>query len=142
MLVVDLDRFKGINDNFGHATGDRALQEIGKALSAALGSSPIVGRWGGDEFAAIVEHVNSGRLRGFAERCRVAVQDTSVLSPDGTPVALSVSIGGTLALLDDSIESLFKRADMLMYECKAAGRGRVGMDESTTDRGRTKRRAV
>jgi diguanylate cyclase (GGDEF)-like protein/PAS domain S-box-containing protein len=128
VLVIDLDRFKAINDGFGHATGDRVLQEVAKTLTGALRPSDIVGRWGGDEFCAVVRHVNSETLRELAERCCVLVAQTSFPSSDGSPVSLSVSIGGTLALPSDTVEALIKRADELMYRSKTSGRGRASTE--------------
>lgn len=132
VLVIDLDRFKAINDDFGHATGDRALREVGKVLSIALRGIDIVGRWGGDEFTAIVPHVNNENLRALAERCCVMVEQISVPTSDDIPVFISVSVGGTLALPNDTVEGLIKRADRLMYECKASGRGRASTDKALT----------
>lgn len=131
VLVIDLDRFKAVNDDFGHATGDRVLQAVGKTLSGALRGVDIVGRWGGDEFVAVVHHVNSEILGELAERCCAVVAQTAVASSDGAPVSMSVSIGGTLALPDDTPERLFQRADGLMYQCKTSGRGRASLDKSS-----------
>jgi len=125
VLVIDLDRFKAINDGFGHATGDRALKEAAKTLSGALRSTDIVGRWGGDEFVAVLPHVDSQILRELAERCRVLVAQTSFASTDGSSVSMSVSVGGTLPYPKDTAEGLIKRADELMYQSKTNGRGRV-----------------
>ena len=69
VLIIDLDRFKAINDTFGHATGDLALQQVARSLVSALRAIDIVGRWGGDEFIALVRHVNTENLRQLAERC-------------------------------------------------------------------------
>jgi diguanylate cyclase (GGDEF)-like protein len=129
-LPIDLDRFKAINDDFGHATGDRALREVGATLLAALRSVDIVGRWGGDEFVAVVLHANSDVLNRLAERCCALVAQTSVPSCDGIRVPMSVSVGGTVALPDDTATGLFKRADELMYLCKTSGRGRASIDQS------------
>jgi len=125
VLVIDLDRFKAINDRFGHATGDRALREAAKTLLAALRNTDIVGRWGGDELIAVVRHVNSEILKSLAERCCILVAKTSFPNGDGSPVSMSVSVGGTLALPDDTAEGLIKRADELMYQSKTSGRGRA-----------------
>jgi len=125
VLVIDLDRFKAINDGFGHATGDRALREVAKTLSGALRSTDIVGRWGGDEFIAVLPHVDGETLRDLAERCCVLVAQTSFASTDGSPVSMSVSVGGTFPYPDDTAEGLVKRADELMYQSKTSGRGRV-----------------
>jgi diguanylate cyclase (GGDEF)-like protein/PAS domain S-box-containing protein len=125
VLVIDLDRFKAINDGFGHATGDRALQEVAKTLTGALRATDIVGRWGGDEFIAVVRHVNSETLKGLAERCCVLVAQTTIPRSERSAVSMSVSIGGTLALPDDTVEGLIKRADELMYRSKTSGRARA-----------------
>jgi two-component system cell cycle response regulator len=80
---------------------------------------------GGDEFVAILPHVDSQSLRDLAERCCVLVAQTSFASIDGSPVSMSVSVGGTLPYPDDTAEELIKRADELMYQSKTNGRGRV-----------------
>ena len=122
VLLIDLNQFKAINDGFGHNSGDRALQEVAKPLSAILRPTDIVGRWGGDEFVAIVRHVNDELLSQVAARCRSLVAETSFTSSDGRRVTMSISIGGTLALLNDTAEGLIKRADDLMYQNKMSGR--------------------
>ena len=128
VLLIDLDRFKAINDELGHINGDRALREVGKILSGELRSMDIVGRWGGDEFIAIIHHVDHKILRELADRCCAMVARTMIPNSAGAPVPLSVSIGGTLALPDDVSEKLIERADRLMYECKTSGRGRASID--------------
>jgi diguanylate cyclase (GGDEF)-like protein/PAS domain S-box-containing protein len=118
VLMIDLDRFKAINDSFGHATGDHALLEVAKTLTGTLRPADIVGRWGGDEFIAVAHHVNNEILTHLKVRCAAMVGQTSFPSWAGSLVSLSVSIGGTLALPDDTAESLIKRADELMYQNK------------------------
>jgi diguanylate cyclase (GGDEF)-like protein len=131
VLLIDLDQFKTINDEFGHINGDRALREVGKILSGELRSMDIVGRWGGDEFIAVFHHVDGKILRELAERCCVMVARTAIPNGARTPVSLSVSIGGTLALLEDTADELIERADKLMYQCKTSGRGRALIDYSS-----------
>ena len=121
VLVIDLDRFKAINDSFGHAIGDHALLEVAKTLKGTLRPTDIVGRWGGDEFIAVAHHVNNEILMHLAERCCSMVAQISIPTGDGPPVSASVSIGGTLALPDDTAETLIRRADQLMYRNKTNG---------------------
>ncbi len=121
VLVIDLNRFKDINDNFGHDLGDRALLEVAKTLKGTLRPTDIVGRWGGDEFIAVAHHVSDEVLSQLAVRCCAMVAQTSFPSSDGSPVSVSVSIGGTLALPGDTAEKLIKRADDLMYQNKTNG---------------------
>ncbi|MGA7970043.1 MAG: sensor domain-containing diguanylate cyclase [Terriglobales bacterium] len=127
VLVIDLDWFKAINDGFGHALGDQALQEAGKTLIGALRTTDIVGRWGGDEFLAVVRHVDVDIVKRLAERCCALMARTGMTNGDGTQVALSVSVGGAVSVPEDSADSLIKRADELMYRSKAAGRGRAAV---------------
>ena len=118
VLLIDIDRFKSINDRFGHATGDRALREVAMTLVGTLRPTDIVGRWGGDEFIAVVHHMNSENLGYLAARCCAMVTATSLLSIDGEPVCMSVSIGETLVCSFDTADTLVKRADEFMYQNK------------------------
>jgi diguanylate cyclase (GGDEF)-like protein/PAS domain S-box-containing protein len=121
VLVIDVDRLKAINDGFGHATGDHALLEVAKTLQGTLRPTDIVGRWGGDEFIAIVHHVSNDILTQLAERCCTMVAQIAIPTSDGAPVSASVSIGGTLAMPDDTAETIIQRADQLMYRNKTNG---------------------
>jgi diguanylate cyclase (GGDEF)-like protein/PAS domain S-box-containing protein len=125
VLLIDLDRFKNINDRFGHANGDRALQEVAKTLVGTLRTTDIVGRWGGDEFLAVVRHVNHDNLTMLAERCCTLVAETSLPVGEGEVVSLSVSIGGALVTPEDGPESIVHQADDAMYRGKVSGRGRA-----------------
>jgi diguanylate cyclase (GGDEF)-like protein/PAS domain S-box-containing protein len=125
VLLIDLDGFKAINDSCGHDCGDRALQEVAKTLTGSLRPTDIVGRWGGDEFVAIVGNANRETLKVLAERCVMLVAETSVPNKDGKPLALSISVGAALVRLGETVEELVKRADLLMYESKKNGRNRA-----------------
>jgi diguanylate cyclase (GGDEF)-like protein/PAS domain S-box-containing protein len=127
VLVIDLDLFKSINDKSGHAIGDQALQEAAKTLTGALRTSDIVGRWGGDEFLAVVRHVDSDILKRLAERCCALVAQTSLVG-GSERLSLSVSVGGAITIHEDSADTLIKRADELMYRSKAAGRGQATVE--------------
>jgi diguanylate cyclase (GGDEF)-like protein/PAS domain S-box-containing protein len=118
ILSVDLNGFKAINDQFGHACGDRAIQESGKALVGTLRPSDTVGRWGGDEFLAIVRNVNEDGLKVMAARCLALFAGTSVPSDDGKAIPISISLGAALVRDGESAKELVERADRLMYECK------------------------
>jgi diguanylate cyclase (GGDEF)-like protein/PAS domain S-box-containing protein len=129
VLVIDIDWFKAINDRFGHATGDQALQKAAKTLVGALRTTDIFGRWGGDEFLAVVRHVDVEIIKQLAERCCALVAQTSVASGNNG-ATLSISVGGAVARKDDTADTLIKRADELMYQSKAAGRGQAAVDGS------------
>ena len=125
VLVFDLDKFKTLNDSFGHACGDRALQEVAKTVVSSLRPADIVGRWGGDEFLAIVRNVNHEILATLAERCVTMVAQVSVPNDDGRAVSVSISVGAALASPGETAEELISKADKLMYQSKIAGRGRA-----------------
>ncbi len=128
VLLIDLDRFKEINDSFGHSYGDLALQEVAQTLSGSLRPTDTVGRWGGDEFLAILRNVDSINLKTLAERCVALVRETSIASGDGRSIHLSVSVGAALSHQGQSAEGLLEQADELMYRSKASGRSRASTD--------------
>jgi diguanylate cyclase (GGDEF)-like protein len=128
VLVIDLDRFKNINDSFGHSCGDLALQEVAKTLTGALRPEDTVGRWGGDEFLAIVRNVDVENLRKLAERCVALVRQTTISSNDERLISLSISVGAALVHPGETGEQLFLRADELMYRGKTSGRGRATVE--------------
>ncbi len=121
VLVCDLNGFKTINDRFGHPSGDRALKEVAKTLSAALRSADIVGRWGGDEFLAIAYNVTFEVLGELAERCLALVENASYRNGDDALEGLSISIGCAMVKPGDDIDSLVARADRRMYAKKKDG---------------------
>jgi diguanylate cyclase (GGDEF)-like protein len=128
VLVIDLDRFKEINDSFGHSSGDDSLQEVAHTLRGVLRPTDTVGRWGGDEFLAIVRNIDGMSLRMLAERCVALVRETSIKSGDGRPIHLSISVGAALSRLGEKAECVIDRADELMYQSKTSGRSRTTTD--------------
>ncbi|MGD0913467.1 MAG: diguanylate cyclase [Terracidiphilus sp.] len=123
VLMIDLDEFKNINDCFGHMFGDRALRHVGEMLSHSLRPTDTVGRWGGDEFVAIVHGVDVEILNRLAARCLRLVKQIAIPWEGGQEIALSVSIGAALARPGESAEDILRHADELMYQSKAAGLG-------------------
>ena len=124
LLFLDIDRFKNVNDTHGHAAGDQVLQMVAKVLAGAIRSYDMVCRWGGEEFVAIVKHVDASLLGGVAEKLRMLVENSSI--DTGTQlVRVTMSIGGTIMRQGDTRDALIRRADGLMYEGKARGRNTV-----------------
>jgi diguanylate cyclase (GGDEF)-like protein len=121
VLFIDIDHFKHINDAFGHLIGDDVLRMVARSLLRSSRPFDIVGRWGGEEFLAIVANVDEKELTAIGERYRTVVYKSRLKRPAGI-VRVSVSIGGTLCRKSDSLERLIERADGLMYRCKNAGR--------------------
>jgi diguanylate cyclase (GGDEF)-like protein len=125
VLVFDLDHFKRINDTFGHRLGDRVLQLFAQTLSNGLESGSIVGRLGGEEFAAILPGANLERAAHTAEAVRATFASSAEVI-DGVPVAGTVSVGAACHDdIDCDLNTLFHLADGALYAAKSAGRNRV-----------------
>lgn len=124
LLMFDVDHFKQVNDRHGHGSGDGVLKVISETMSKSLRENDIVGRWGGEEFLAVLFDVDAGLLRHLAERCRTLVAESEVSSGDSR-ISVTVSVGATIVSREDSIESAIKRADQLMYASKSGGRNKI-----------------
>lgn len=130
VLMVDLDRFKRVNDTYGHMAGDAVLRTVAETVTGQLRAYDSVGRWGGEEFAVLLPQIPDAGARDVAERVRVAVAELTVkVSIDDTSHEirnLSVSVG--VACYPDSgttVDGLVHAADTAMYRAKRAGRNTV-----------------
>jgi diguanylate cyclase (GGDEF)-like protein/PAS domain S-box-containing protein len=123
-LFIDVDCFKAINDNHGHEVGDMVLKMVAETLLRNTRANDFIGRWGGEEFLAVVVNVNPEKLTQVAERFRRLVGASSMDWQEHR-LKVTISVGATMAKADDSSKSLVMRADALMYESKAGGRNRV-----------------
>ena len=130
VLMLDLDRFKQINDNYGHAAGDMALRKVGEIALRALRETDILGRLGGEEFAVMLPETHIMQAREIAERLRLEISRCPVILEDGQALSFSASIGiATLTAWDTSLEKLLSRSDQAMYQAKHTGRNRVMLAE-------------
>ena len=126
VMILDLDRFKLVNDTYGHAAGDDVLSEFSKRLQTNVRTMDLVARMGGEEFMVIMPDVTSELAGEIAERIRSATADPQFIIDDGArAIDVTVSIG--FAVLDDieSVLELIKRADEALYASKNSGRNRV-----------------
>lgn len=123
-MMMDLDLFKNINDAFGHSAGDAVLQMVCKTFQSALRKNDFVGRWGGEEFVAILRGVSATELKTIAEKVR-AVTAKSELQLDGATLSATISIGATMVCKGDNISSIIQRADAALYRSKNSGRNCV-----------------
>lgn len=124
VLMMDVDRFKDVNDRHGHAVGDRALVSIANAIQATIRPYDCAARWGGDEFLVLVPDVDEAMLESLGERIRMAVVSGAPASAEGPIAPVSLSVGGTLSAME-STETVIARADDALYAAKDAGRNCV-----------------
>ena len=120
ILMLDIDFFKKINDNYGHIVGDKVLIKVSEIISQLIRGFDTVGRYGGEEFLVILPNTNSENAYKAAERIRKKIEETEFDDIEH----LTVSIGFT-SYTDESIESLINKADQNLYEAKRTGRNKV-----------------
>jgi diguanylate cyclase (GGDEF)-like protein len=131
VLIGDLDRFKSINDTYGHDAGDAVLAHTAETMRSILRPSDLIARYGGEEFVIVLPLTNDGAVsalasgRGAAERIRIAVQETR---PDRNMPACTLSFGVTEPVRGD-LEGALECADRALYRAKANGRNRVEVEE-------------
>ena len=121
IILADLDRFKEVNDTFGHNFGDEVLKQVSASLGAALRNRDLVGRYGGEEFLLILPDTDLGKSTAIAERVR---QSIASYRWEQTDFQVTIS-GGVVQYAGESVEELLKKADELLYQAKALGRNRM-----------------
>lgn len=137
-LMIDLDHFKDINDNYGHPIGDRALQYLARALTSSVEIGDLVARWGGEEFVIAIkpktgQPLDPDKMLAAAERIRMKIIDllsadryqlTSGAAEEKLPDSnqITLSVGATLTKSDDTLETVCQRSDDNLYKAKKGGR--------------------
>ena len=134
LMLMDLDKFKDVNDTYGHLAGDKVLTIFAKAMHKSIRNEDVLARYGGEEFAIITRSISRGDVHRFAERlCR----ETSelIVESEGVRIPITVSIGVATVPEDraNTPEELIKRADDMLYEAKRQGRNRVVMSDPDAD---------
>jgi two-component system cell cycle response regulator len=125
VLLADVDHFKKINDGYGHATGDKVLCELGARMRSALRDYDVIGRYGGEEFLAVLPSSDLEGARAVAERIR-AIVDAGAISDGNKVLRTSVSIGvASTATVGQDADALIRAADAALYTAKANGRNQV-----------------
>jgi len=139
LIFMDIDHFKRFNDDFGHDVVDLALKTVADTFRSAIRPFDCIGRWGGEEFIAVLPNADAALLEATAERIRNMVRTSHVevgrevceKAPEDsaraseTALRVTISLGGTIAKPDDDIESIVQRADAMLYVSKGSGRDRV-----------------
>ena len=134
-LLFDCDRFKTINDTYGHAKGDRVLTIVADALVMALRANDRLYRLGGDEFATFLSHTTPAQAKQIAQRCQ-SLLEASAFSDLGISEPVGISIGIAFCAADQLgyIDELPKQADIAMYTAKQPGRNRIALYGEDTER--------
>jgi diguanylate cyclase (GGDEF)-like protein/PAS domain S-box-containing protein len=125
VIFVDVDQFKQVNDTYGHQIGDQVLKMVAQTMVKNCRSFDLVGRWGGEEFVCVISKLNDpDQIIDVADRFRLLVESAWLSLPD-CALHVTISLGATMARIQDTPETLTQRADDLMYQSKIAGRNRV-----------------
>lgn len=127
ILYLDIDNFKTINDQNGHDIGDQILKMITRTLMKNLRPFDFLSRWGGEEFIAIIINIKEDELFNMANRLRMLVEKSNLFLKNKI-VNATISIGVAIVNKKDTIESLIKRADSLLYVSKNSGRNKISAD--------------
>ncbi len=131
VMLLDVDRFKLVNDRHGHAAGDAVLRALGRCVRSELRECDLVGRYGGDEFCAVLPGLDAAAAWDIAERLRTAISRL-VVEHEGSLIRPTVSVGVASATRgeDVSLDGLMRVADEALYEAKNSGRDRVATTSS------------
>ena len=124
LLMIDIDYFKNINDTYGHQGGDRVLKGVASKIRSSVRDSDFTARFGGDEFAVILQKASAGTAVNVAWKLCTNLRE-SLFDLDDMRVSVTVSIGVAQVGEGDTIETLLRRADQALYKVKAEGRNRV-----------------
>ena len=126
LLLCDVDHFKRINDTFGHQAGDEVVKRIGTTLKECVRPQDHVARFGGDEFAILLDKVTTSDAQDVAVRMRGTVERTNFATKEGNgDLAVTLSMGMAVVTPEDDMESILKRADQALYRSKERGRNQL-----------------
>lgn len=124
LIMFDLDRFKSVNDTYGHQLGDRILRDFADTVRLSLRPNDLFGRYGGEEFAVVLPGASLETAHAIAERIRQSFAQGNEFV-DGRPIKATVSAGVAIASPDSQLDQIIEAADQAMYVAKRAGRNRV-----------------
>ena len=125
IVLADLDDFKAINDQHGHAVGDLVLRQFAAVAQNTLREVDLAARWGGEEFALLLPGTDARGAVQLAERLRATIESGAVILPDGTALKITASLGASSYSAAISVEELFDAADQALYRAKTSGKNQV-----------------
>jgi diguanylate cyclase (GGDEF)-like protein len=124
VLIIDLDHFKSVNDNYGHQTGDKVLQLVSRVMGRTVRDTDVIGRYGGEEFVALLSHASLGQAQELCQRLRKALAAEQARDGGGLPkVTVSAGVAASPQVGYD-LETLLAEADKALYQAKENGRDR------------------
>jgi diguanylate cyclase (GGDEF)-like protein len=125
-VMIDIDKFKNINDNYGHPIGDRVIKLVTKTISSFISGDAVFGRLGGEEFGIVCNYSSSSGVVDNIEKIREAIENLEIISDNGDSIKFTISEGVAKASAETkNLDELLKYADMSLYEAKGLGRNRV-----------------
>ncbi len=125
-VMIDIDKFKSINDNYGHPVGDEVIKCVTKIISQKIPVNSIFGRIGGEEFAIVCTTLASNKIKENIESIRQDIEEAEVLTDSAQIVKFTISEGIAKATIETkNLDELLKEADRALYEAKGSGRNRV-----------------
>ncbi|MCH2107775.1 MAG: diguanylate cyclase [Polyangiaceae bacterium] len=132
VIMVDIDHFKSVNDNFGHQIGDRVLQEVARRMRDTLREYDFAGRYGGEEFLLVLSDCEETVAERVADRIRLSIDLNKIMTPRGElRVSCSLGVASTQSFPGATAEDLVRLADAALYQSKNAGRNRVTLAEQS-----------
>jgi two-component system cell cycle response regulator len=129
VIMVDIDHFKKVNDDYGHQAGDAVLKEVSRRLELGIRTSDMSSRFGGEEFVIVLPETNGESAGYVAERLRMIIEDVEFAIPvEPKQITCTASFGVASLRPDDTAEGLIKRADTCLYKAKESGRNKYISD--------------
>jgi diguanylate cyclase (GGDEF)-like protein len=132
LVIADVDRFKIVNDTYGHRVGDVVLQTVGPIMTSHLAKFGLVGRLGGEEFALISSAASVDEIVSALEELLCVIAKTAIIVPDGA-VSVTMSVGVAAREPGESFERLYSEADDALYLAKRGGRNRIALSPRLRD---------